>query len=226
MSNFMRIFLILIFFFLFGNVFAQKKAGKKNVVTVVQNDPEAEKWLKNINVRYGSLSSYRFSYSATILIPDAKKNETFNGQYTVQGNRFSITINKMDVKSDGITNYNINHETKEIQINPVSGKDRIETPFDFIKKYKTLFKYRVKETLSNSQVVVELIPLQKNSNIFKIDLTINSATSTLISAKAYEKSGVRVNYTIVSKEEGKSYPEATFTVNTANYKGYEILDMR
>jgi outer membrane lipoprotein-sorting protein len=144
----------------------------------------------------------------------------------VKGNQFYININKLDIKSDGKSIANINHETKEVQINPLVKKNKIETPFDFIKNYKKLFKYRVKEVLKANVKVLELIPLEKNSNIFKIDLTINTKDNVVMGSKIYERSGVRVSYAIASREENKAVASSLFSFLEKDYKGYEYLDMR
>jgi outer membrane lipoprotein-sorting protein len=228
----MKYFLILVLFFGQISMHAQVKTKPKSKTKVIKPvasknvDAEAAQILESLHVRYGKLTSYSFKYNATIDIPNSTKKENFSGQYVVKGNQFFININKLDIKSDGKSVANINHETKEVQINPLVKKNKIETPFDFIKNYKKLFKYRVKEELKNNVKILELIPLEKNSNIFKIDLTISTKDLTILGSKIYERSGVRVSYAIASREENKPVSTSLFSFLEKDYKGYEFLDMR
>ena len=213
-------------------MFSQVKAKPKLKVKTLKSvdskniDVEAQQILEAFHVRYGKLTSYSFKYNATIDIPNSTKKENFSGQYVVKGNQFFININKLDIKSDGKSIANINHETKEVQVNPLAKKNKVETPFDFIKNYKKLFKYRVKEVLKPNVKILELIPLEKNSNIFKIDLTINTKNNVVMGSKIYERSGVRVSYAISSREENRAVASSLFSFLEKDYKGYEYLDMR
>ena len=228
----MKYFLILVLFFGQISMHAQVKTKPKSKTKVIKPvasknvDAEAAKILESLHVRYGKLISYSFKYNATIDIPNSTKKENFSGQYVVKGNQFFININKLDIKSDGKSVANINHETKEVQINQLVKKNKIETPFDFIKNYKKLFKYRVKEELKNNVKIIELIPLEKNSNIFKIDLMVSTKDMTILGSKIYERSGVRVSYAIASREENKSVSASLFSFLEKDYKGYEFLGMR
>jgi outer membrane lipoprotein-sorting protein len=228
----MRYFVVLVLFLGCMPMFSQVKAKPKSKVKILKPvdskniDVEAQQILEALHIRYGKLTSYSFKYNATIDIPNSTKKENFSGQYVVKGNQFYININKLDIKSDGKSIANINHETKEVQINPLVKKNKIETPFDFIKNYKKLFKYRVKEVLKANVKVLELIPLEKNSNIFKIDLTINTKDNVVMGSKIYERSGVRVSYAISSREENKAVASSLFSFLEKDYKGYEFLDMR
>jgi outer membrane lipoprotein-sorting protein len=84
----------------------------------------------------------------------------------------------------------------------------------------------VKEVLKPNVKILELIPLEKNSNIFKIDLTINTKNNVVIGSKIYERSGVRVSYAISSREENRAVASSLFSFLEKDYKGYEYLDMR
>lgn len=228
----MRFISIFLFVFVIFSANAQNKnlPNIKNQsihLKVYKNiDVEAEKILEALHLRYSKLTSYSFKYNATIDMPNTTKKENFSGQYVVSGSKFYININKLEIKSDGKSIANINHETKEVQVNPLVKRNKIETPFDFIKNYKKLFKYRVKEDVKQNVKMLELIPLEKNSNIFKIDLTVSTKDKTVLGSKIYERSGVRVSYAISSREENKPVAPSFFTFLEKDYKGYEFLDMR
>lgn len=228
----MRFISIFLFVFVIFSANAQNKnlPNIKNQsihLKVSKNiDVEAEKILEALHLRYSKLTSYSFKYNATIDMPNTTKKENFSGQYVVSGSKFYININKLEIKSDGKSIANINHETKEVQVNPLVKRNKIETPFDFIKNYKKLFKYRVKEDVKQNVKMLELIPLEKNSNIFKIDLTVSTKDKTVLGSKIYERSGVRVSYAISSREENMPVAPSFFTFLEKDYKGYEFLDMR
>jgi len=215
--------------FLFFSI-AMSLAGlsqPKPVKPQTTNDPEAEKYLKALKSKFDLLKTYKLSYKMSIT--DANNSTTtIDGTYIGSGEKFIATGNNTKTISDGKTQWVIESADKEIQINTVktSKGNKIETPIDIIKRYNKFFKYRIKEPLENNAIILELIPLEKNSPYFKIDLTIHTGKMQIVSAKLYDRGGNRILFNISKTEENIKLASDVFTVNTANYKGYEVMDMR
>jgi outer membrane lipoprotein-sorting protein len=198
----------------------------KPVKPAIANEPLAEKYLKDLKEKFNKLSSYKLNYKMITTNADAKSS-SMEGSYTGSRDKFIIETKGLSIINNGAVQWNFNHEDKEIQINKISTtKSKIESPMSIIKNYSSLFKYRVKEKPSNGVIILELIPLNKNSNFFKIDLTLDIIKLQIISSKFYDRGGTRILYTITKTEENLGLSKSAFNPNSADYKGYEELDMR
>lgn len=218
-----KVFNLLIYSLICITVYAQPKPVKP----ISTNDSEAEKQLKALKAKYALLSNYKMTYK--MQMTDANnKSTTMSGSYTGSGEKYIIEVDHTKSITDGKTFWSLDTKQKEIQINNVSTKkkNKVETPIDIIKQYNKLFKYRVKEPLTNGVIVLELIPLDKNSPYFKIDLHIQVSKLQLISAKLYDKGGNRVNFAISKTEENIKLSADAFNLKAENYKGFEIMDLR
>lgn len=214
---------ILVILILFStSILCQPKNTKSS-----PNDPQAEKLLSALKNKYEGLKAYAIAFEGTILNPEGKEVEKYKGKHVASGKKFNIKMNFLDIISNGSTTWNINHQSKSIQINSLTPNSKNnEYPLDIIFNYKKLYKYRIKETLSNNLIIVELIPLNKNNKLFKIDLTFNSKTQQISSSKLYEKSGARLLYIVSKTEFNPIVTENTFEIKPENYKNYEVLDLR
>jgi outer membrane lipoprotein-sorting protein len=84
----------------------------------------------------------------------------------------------------------------------------------------------VKEPVQSQQIVLELVPLNKNYNFFKVDLTLDVKKHHILGAKLYDKGGYRISFKFSDMHEFKTIAAGTYTLLTKDYPGYEILDTR
>lgn len=213
----------IVFFVLLGELLC---AQPKPVKPSMTNDAEAEKYLKALKSKFNKLKSYKLNYSMTSTDANNKSN-TIAGNYIGSKDKYIIETKGLSIYNNGIHQWNINHENQEIQINTISSKNsKAETPVDIIKNYSSLFKYRVKEPINNGVIVLELIPLNKNNNFFKIDVALETKKLQIVYSKLYDRGGNRIIYKINSTEEDIQIAESAFIPSKTKYKGYEELDMR
>jgi outer membrane lipoprotein-sorting protein len=213
-----------LFVFLFTSIFLV--AQPKPVKPSLENDPEAEKYLKMIKEKFDKMTVYKLSYKVVSTDVNSKTTSQ-TGSYIGAKEKYIIEIDKLKIVNNGKTQWNIDESSKEIQIQNISSKSKkSETPMSVIKNYKLLFKYRVKESITNNVIVLELVPLNKNNAIFKIDLAIQVASQQLVFAKFYDRGGSRVQYNILSTINNPALAVNAFGIETKSYKGWEILDMR
>ena len=214
-----NIFVITISLSLFG----QPKPIKPIVLS--ENDPEAEKILNSFNSKYQKLKSYTFDFAVNISDLEAKTKETYNGTYKNKGVKFFLKLKEMDVFTNGKMYYSVNYKSKEVQIQDYNQNLKKDLPFEQINNYKKKYKYRVKEVLDKNRKVIELVPLNKNNPIFKIDVVVQTLSNQLKSIKVYEKSGYRILYTISKLKENEKLSDTEFEFNSKNYSDFEILDL-
>jgi len=202
---------------------AQPKLAKP----IANNDPEAEKYLKLVNTKLQSLKGYKLNFSVEIIDADQKK-QTYLGSYLGSGDRFILDLPDIRTINDGKTQWSVDKSNKEINISKYSKPklSKAETPIDIVKNYASLFKYRVKEPIQNQQIVLELVPINKNSNFFKVDLIFDTKKHHIVGSKLYDKGGHRVVFTFKNMQEYKIIASDAFTLKINDHKGYEILDNR
>jgi len=214
---------VAIFIGIFFTASAQPKAAKP----ATNNDPEAEKYLKSIRLKLQSIVGYKINFETVITDADQKK-QSFKGSYFGSKEKFEMDMPDHKTINDGKTQWVVNKKEKEINISKYikPKKSKTETPIEIIMNYSTLFKYRVKEPLRNQVVILELIPINKNTSFFKVDLTLNIAKNQIVHAKLYDKGGHRIEFIFTNMMELTKLPTSSFIINLSDYKGYEILDMR
>jgi outer membrane lipoprotein-sorting protein len=202
---------------------SQPRSGQPSA----NNDPEAEKYLKLINTKLQTLKGYKLNFITEIIDADQKK-QTYQGSYAGSGDRFILDLPDTKTINDGKTQWTINKGEMEINISKYSKpkQSKAEIPIDIIKNYSRLFKYRVKEPLHSQQIVLELVPLNKNSNFFKVDLTLDVKKHHILGAKLYDKGGYRISFKFADMHEFKTIAADAFILLEKDYPGYEILDTR
>jgi outer membrane lipoprotein-sorting protein len=219
----MRILINIILITISLSLFGQPKPIKPIVLS--ENDPEAEKILNSFNSKYQKLKSYTFDFAVNISDLEAKTKETYNGTYKNKGVKFFLKLKEMDVFTNGKMYYSVNYKSKEVQIQDYNQNLKKDLPFEQINNYKKKYKYRVKEVLDKNRKVIELVPLNKNNPIFKIDVVVQTLSNQLKSIKVYEKSGYRILYTISKLKENEKLSDTEFEFNSKNYSDFEILDL-
>ncbi len=219
----MRILINIILITISLSLFGQPKPIKPIVLS--ENDHEAEKILNSFNSKCQKLKSYTFDFAVNISDLEAKTKETYNGTYKNKGVKFFLKLKEMDVFTNGKMYYSVNYKSKEVQIQDYNQNLKKDLPFEQINNYKKKYKYRVKEVLDKNRKVIELVPLNKNNPIFKIDVVIQTQSNQLKSIKVYEKSGYRILYTISKLKENEKLSDTEFEFNSKNYSDFEILDL-
>lgn len=220
----LKLFVLLIISICFTQVIqSQPRSGQPSA----NNDPEAEKYLKLINTKLQTLKGYKLNFITEIIDADQKK-QTYQGSYAGSGDRFILDLPDTKTINDGKTQWTINKGEMEINISKYSKpkQSKAEIPIDIIKNYSRLFKYRVKEPLHSQQIVLELVPLNKNSNFFKVDLTLDVKKHHILGAKLYDKGGYRISFKFADMHEFKTIAADAFILLEKDYPGYEILDTR
>ena len=95
--------------------------------------------------------------------------------------------------------------------------------------YQQNFWYRIKEKgmVNGKRVyIVELTPMDKDEEYFKIDLTIDADGMIVVGSRIYTKSGIHYIYSIGDFTPNVQLPEDFFAFDPARYPGIEIVDLR
>jgi outer membrane lipoprotein-sorting protein len=96
--------------------------------------------------------------------------------------------------------------------------------------YSEDYIYRVKEEYKNAggeQIkVIELTPVNKDMDFFKIDLSVNQSKNAIVSSKIYERSGMRYTYEINTFTPNVALNDSFFVFQVDEYDGIQVTDTR
>ena len=95
---------------------------------------------------------------------------------------------------------------------------------DYIYRVKEEYKNDKKETIK----VIEMTPVNKKMDIFKIVVYINVDKMELTKSQIFEKSGMRYLYDIIKLDTSVKLEDSFFTFDPAKYKiaKEDITDLR
>ena len=201
--------------------------------TFAQTDESARKLLNDVSKKYSGYNTIQSDF--TLNIHDASQKS--HGQKGVMyfnkpANQYAIHLAEQQIFSDGKSVWNIASDVKEIQVSPADHNDNTIGPnnlFSFYQKgytYVTMQDESFKKDGKNESLrVVELSPIDKSTNYFKIKIRVNK-NNHIHDVTIFDKSSNRFTYTIHSLFVNKKLPSTLFTLDKAKFKGYEIVDLR
>lgn len=193
-------------------------------------DPAAEKLLNDISKKYKTYKTSKIELDLTIIVPETKNNEVIPVKAWLDGNKFRVELEDQIFISDNKYIWNYMKSYNELQINNYDESDAMFSPSVIFTMYNDNFIYRTKEEYKNSAgksiKVVELTPVDKTKDFFKIDLTINQTDMEILKSKIYEKSGIQYIYDIKKFTPNITLDSGFFTFKTENYKGVKVSDLR
>jgi outer membrane lipoprotein-sorting protein len=83
----------------------------------------------------------------------------------------------------------------------------------------------IKENGKDLQVV-ELTPIDKSKNYFKIKLVIDKTTQSIARSKIFDKNGNVYTYYVTQFQSNQTIEDATFTFDLKKHPGVEVNDIR
>lgn len=199
-------------------------------------EDEADEALKKMSKRYETLSVIYAEFELIVNSPktkptddEAKLTTKQQGTITLKADKFILKLPKQEIICDGKNIWTLNSDDKETQLSLFEESDDVFSPAKLFSFFKTGYSYQVKEKKSvngKKAVVVEMSPVNKKTSYFKIDVTIDIATSTLLQTKIYAKNGVRYTYNILAEKDNLSFADSYFTYNSQKYPLFKLIDLR
>lgn len=200
------------------------------------HDPEAGALLKASSDKYKKMGGLQTDFKLTIIRPklkaeepDSKYTDVLNGKLWVKGNAFKINLGGNEIICNGKDIWTYNAKQKECQLNEYVAGSELFSPAQLFNLYDASFGYQIKEKKivnGKNSTVVELIPANKKSSYFKIDVSLDDATKEITEAKVYEKNGVRYFYRPSNTIANTTLNAAFFTFDSGKYPNVHIEDLR
>lgn len=194
-------------------------------------DPEARKILDRVRKKYDGYKSLEAAFTLTIEVPGQSK-EVQKGSVGQQGNQFRLDMEQQTIASDGKTTWVYLKKNNEIQINDTDPNDDngFLTPKDLLRRYeKGDYLYAVVDKISEKGRVLTQIdfkPKDKNSEYFKLRVTIDEKAGTIESIKAFARDGSRYTFQVTRLSANKAFSADYFRLDPAKYPGVHVEDLR
>ena len=148
----------------------------------------------------------------------------------MKGNKYKVTMDGMEIYSDGKTSWNFDKSANEVTINTVDASGNAMTPQKLLTNfYDKDFYYKFngeKKDGSKKVQEIELTPTEKTRPYHKVYLMVDKNASSIYSAKFLEKSGGRYSYTITSLKGNVSASDKDFAFDKSKHPGVEVVDLR
>jgi outer membrane lipoprotein carrier protein len=195
-----------------------------------QNDPAAKRILDAVSAKFKTFSAPQASFTYTVENAQGKALSTKRGTVTMKGNRYRVSMDGMEIFSDGRTTWNYDKSANEVTIDNVNNAGSAMTPQKmFTNFYDKDFYYKLngeKKVGGKTLVEIELTPTDKTRPYHKVYVLIDKAANTLHSGRFLEKSGGRYSYTVTSLKPASAVADAFFAFDKAKYPGVEVVDLR
>ncbi len=195
-----------------------------------QNDAAAKKILDAVSAKFKTYSAPHASFTYQVENAQGKALSTKKGTVVMKGNRFKVSMDGMEIYSDGKTIWNYDKSANEVTVNNVNeGGTGMSPQKIFTNFYDKDFYYKIngeKKEAGKSLIEIELTPTDKTRPYHKVYVLIDKATNNIYSARFLEKSGGRYSYTVNTLKGASTAADTDFTFNKSKYPGVEVVDLR
>ena len=203
-----------------------------NLINAQSNalDNQADQLLQAVSAKYKQYKTAELSINLSIDLPEVEEDQTIKVKAWFKGDKFKVDLGDQIFVSDNVTMWNFFKEYNEVQVSDYIVEEVLFTPSMLFDVYSEDYIYRVKEEYKNvngEQIkVIELTPVNKDMEFFKIDLSVNQSKNTIVSSKIYERSGMRYTYEINMFTPNVALDDSFFIFKVDEYEDIQVTDTR
>lgn len=192
-----------------------------------QKDPKAKAVLDKVSTKFKTLKTVEANYSLTVTTRAGKNAGTKTGKIFLKGDKYKITESSMSLFSDGKKIWRYEPDANEVSISNVDkDADGITPQKLFTNFYDKDFIYKHNGTVKQggkNLTEIELSPVDKRKNFFKVYLYIDEAQQMIVSSKIYENSGNIYTYSMSGLKLNQPMADNLFVFNKSQYPGVEEI---
>lgn len=192
-------------------------------------DAHSKKIIDGVTEKYSKYNDIKAELSLAITFPESDERITQTIMAYKSNDKFKLNLGDQIIITDGKVVWNYFPEYNEVQINYYDETDMTFSPSNIFTMYNEGFNYRIKSEYKSSKgliKVIELTPINKEEDYFKIELRVVDQLYEIVSAKVFFKSGERFMYTVNSFNTAKAYDDDFYTFKVEDYKGISVTDLR
>ncbi len=198
--------------------------------SIGKNDPDAKKVLDQLSEKMKSFKSIQADFTLRIENAAGKVEGSKKGTVYVKGQQYHISITGQEIFCDGKNSWTYDKSTNEVTINKVDPTVKTITPERFFTNfYDKDFLYKLNGDVkqgSKTLQEIELTPVDKTKNFYKVYLYIDKKSKTIYSLKSLEKNGTKDIITVNKLNGNSVISEDLFVFNKSKYPGVEEVDLR
>ncbi len=167
------------------------------------------------------------AFSLTVANALGEPVEKQNGTIKISGNKFYWKTPAMTVWYNGKLQWAYVKATEEVNLTePTPEEIAAINPYILIDTYKQNFNAKALKSPNHKESVTELTPKKKGTNIDRIVITSNTATSIPSTFKIYYSDRTHCTIVLSKYTTGQNFPDATFVFDKKQYSGTELIDLR
>ncbi len=211
------------FLILFAFIFSQSSN------TFAQKDPKAKTVLDAVKARYQAISAFKANFVYTMESKTAGVAESFTGEITIKGGKFYLKLPKQHIITDKQSQWTYIQESNEVNLTNYEPDPNDITPEKIYTIYESGYDYAYMEEKveqGKKYHIIDLKPLNKNAQFFKIRLKIVQETNSIKSWELFERNANRYLYTI-NKFSTVDVKDSYFKYNASKYSSKpKVNDLR
>ena len=189
-----------------------------NSVTKAQNS--GEQYLNRVYQRVSEAPAIQISFSYRLQNKEAGVNQTTEGELYLSGIQYHLTLFETTQLFDGEKTYTIIPDNEEVMISTYSPNNEGGLdPSSLFSFYKDGYRIELKETTSENQAFIQLIPIDSSSEISEIIAQVDLNTDQLISLSQIGLNETQTILVVESYQELTAKIPAKTSFNRAYYEG-------
>ncbi|MGZ5286845.1 MAG: LolA family protein [Flavisolibacter sp.] len=204
--------------------------GMFAVQAQTKNDPAAKKILDAVSAKFKTIKSPQASFTYNVENSQGKVLSAKKGTVIMKGSKYKVTMDGMEIYSDGKTTWNYDKSANEVTVNNVDASANAMTPQKLLTNfYDKDFYYKLngeKKQGTKTLQEIELTPIDKSRPFHKVYIMVDKAGKSISGARFLEKAGGRYTYSITSLKAGTTVKDTDFTFDKSKYPGVEVVDLR
>jgi len=192
----------------------------------ISNDPTAKKLLDEVSANTDAHEAIYISFDYNLNNKSENIQENAAGELTLKKNQYTLSFMGINQISDGENVWTIMEEDEEIQISEIDLDDENTlTPSNILKMYEDGFIYQMKERNGKLQTI-ELLPKNADDvDYIKIHLIVDTQLNQIKKIKQFGNNQTESEY-IIKEFSPTNIDDNTFILNTSNFPGFDIVDLR
>ena len=187
-------------------------------MTKAQNS--GEQYLDRVYKRVSEAPAVQISFSYRLQNKEAGVNQTTEGELYLSGIQYHLTLFETTQLFDGEKTYTIIPDNEEVMISTYSPNNEGGLdPSSLFSFYKDGYRIELKETTSENQAFIQLIPIDSSSEISEIIAQVGLNTDQLISLSQIGLNETQTILVVESYQELTAKIPAKTSFDRAYYEG-------
>ena len=192
----------------------------------ISSDPAAKILLDEVSAATDAHEAIHIVFEFHLNNKAENIQENTSGELTLKKNQYILSFMGMQQISDGENVWTIMEDDEEVQISEIDLDDENAiTPSNLLKMYEEGFIYQMKEKNGKLQTI-ELLPENPNDvDYLKIHLIVDTQLKQITKLKQFGNNLTESEY-VIKKFSPTNIDDNTFILNTSNFPGFDIVDLR